>query len=985
MLARIRALVWSDRHPLSVEWAGCSSEHVPLKEARQRKLRPVKKPFFWGELEDQAWFRITIPAGMSGGDWHLEWKEQGESTAYIGGMPYAGLDVAHLRCKIPAKCREIWMEVMAMENGMWRPDEPGRPAITPEGCRFEGAWACRRDPLAWDVVHDFHVLLNLLEDEYRRQPQLHTPFARAVGYTAPLDNVSVLYRRLARHLEDAMLAFERGGLEAASRSLKAAYDSLAGHGDLVKCRLTGHAHIDLVWLWTEKAGEFKAVHTFSTINRLMDDYPEFRFGYSQPASYRAVERRAPLLMKAVRERIREGRWEAVGASEVESDTMLACGEGLVRSLLLGQEGFRDLNGKPSEVLWLPDVFGYTAALPQILAQTGVKYFFTTKLHWGSVTLFPYSSFIWQGSDGAEILAHVSQGMGYNMNVTPGEIRSAVREYRQADIHDELLMPSGFGDGGGGPTAEMCERARRLRDLAGCPSTNWGRIDEYFHGLEKVRKRLPAYRGELYLQYHRGVLTTHGDLKAAFRGLERALQAREAAHAVVGAGPIPKDAWRRLVFAQFHDYIPGSSVPSVYREALPELRALAEEARSEAVRCLGSGSRTQCLFNPLPMPRIVVHQGSLLRLPPLAGKPVDSLEVVDGGDVRASSSVLESRRVRVRFDRGGRVREITVDGRKVASAGALADLIIYPDFPHAFEAWDVDRSTLASGKSAPRAEFLAAESGQAVGVVKFRCALTPQSTAEIHYILEAASPVLRIEYHILWNDPNTLLKVVFPTKYQGNQARFGDPFGSSLRSQHPGKPYDEAQWEVAGSRWAVVADDGGQEGLFVVTESKYGWSARSGTLGLSLLRSTAMPSSGLGAVETGDAYSKDFSDLKPHTIRLAVGLFRAEWPREEMPAALADILFTPAVVYRGAEKLSGFLGLEGGESLVPCWAKPEEDGAFTIRLHETLGRRGRALVHFAAGWQVRRVNLSGDPWPTPLRERTVDFQPYEVVSLQFSPV
>ena len=298
----------------------------------------------------------------------------------------------------------------------------------------------------------------------------------------------------------------------------------------------------------------------------MEDYPEFRFGYSQPASYRAVEKRAPALMQEVRGKIRQGRWEAVGAAEVESDTLLSCGEGLVRSLLLGQDGFRDLQGRPSEILWLPDVFGYSDALPQILVQTGVKYFFTTKLHWGSITLFPHSSFLWQGSDGSEILAHVSQGMGYNMNVLPGEIRSAVREYRQADVHDEFLMPSGFGDGGGGPTPEMCERARRLRDLAGCPPTSWGRIDEYFNGLEEIRDRLPTYRGELYLQYHRGVLTTHGDLKAAFRELERALQIREAAHAVTGRGPVPVESWRRMVFAQFHDYIPGSSVASVYREA-----------------------------------------------------------------------------------------------------------------------------------------------------------------------------------------------------------------------------------------------------------------------------------------------------------------------------------------------------------------------------------------------------------------------------------
>ncbi|MEI9999992.1 MAG: hypothetical protein WDO13_12960 [Verrucomicrobiota bacterium] len=204
--------------------------------------------------------------------------------------------------------------------------------------------------------------------------------------------------------------------------------------------LTGHAHIDLVWLWPEKTGEYKARHTFATMSRLIDHYPEFVFGYSQTASYDAVKRSAPKLADQVKKRIAAGRWDPVGALEVESDTLMACGEALARSFRLGQEGFRRLQGRPSRVLWIPDVFGYCGSLPQIMRQSGVDYFFTTKLTWSNINRFPYSSFRWVGIDGSEVVVHVTQENGYNQAVTAQELRTGAKAYRQSDVHDEFLAP-----------------------------------------------------------------------------------------------------------------------------------------------------------------------------------------------------------------------------------------------------------------------------------------------------------------------------------------------------------------------------------------------------------------------------------------------------------------------------------------------------------------------------------------------------------------
>ena len=291
-----------------------------------------------------------------------------------------------------------------------------------------------------------------------------------------------------------MNAFDVGGVPGLSKSLKEAYKKFAGQSDRIRAVLTGHAHIDLVWLWPERCSEYKATHTFSTMNRLMDIYPEFVFGYSQPASYRAVGRISPRLMGQVKKRIARGSWEPVGATEVESDTLMACGEALARSFILGQKGFERLQGKPSRVLWLPDVFGYCGSLPQIMRQTGVDYFFTTKLTWSNINRFPYSSFIWRGIDGSEVLVHVTQENSYNQNVSPEELRRGARAYRQSDVHDEYLSPTGYGDGGGGVTEEMCERARRVKTLAGMPETAWGRVDKFFDKLNRRARKAAELAG-----------------------------------------------------------------------------------------------------------------------------------------------------------------------------------------------------------------------------------------------------------------------------------------------------------------------------------------------------------------------------------------------------------------------------------------------------------------------------------------------------------
>ena len=979
-ILRLEKQIWEDPVPLvDVSWSGASSNYLSYSQARKTPMQPVKKRLRWGNLYDQAWFHAPLPKQAGAGPRWLVWKDQGEATLYINGQPYAGLDGPHPRVVLPKNAKEIWIEAICLENNVWAPNPI--PAINEQGIAFSKIEICRRNDEAWHAYHDFKVLFDVLHKEHRRCMSPDAQFPNVIGYQHPVERVPVLYRRLMRELDRACSIYEARGIPALRKHLAGVYKSLPAHADSLRAVLTGHAHIDLVWLWPERTAEFKAVHSFATALHLMDHYPDFRFGYSQPASYEAAERCAPGLLKRVRSAISRGQWDATGASYVESDTLLPCGEALARSVMVGQQEFEKIRGTPSRLMWLPDVFGYSGCLPQILRQCGVDYFFTTKLHWSAVTIFPHSSFVWKGNDGTEVLAHLSQGVGYNGTVNVDELVRGEEEYRQSDVHDAFLAPTGLGDGGGGATAESIERAHRLQNLASVPRTAFGNLESFFDELQFVRGKLPDAQGELYLEYHRGTYTTHGDIKFLFRKLERSLQQWEAVRSARAGKGIPAEHWKRLIFAQFHDYIPGSSIHEVYvmaRRELAERIAHAESACAEELSKQGE----PCVFNPLPLPQRFTSQGKTYLVPPLTGSRLADISPINLPPVRAGKSHLENGLVHAAFDRSGRIEAMSIRGRTVALAAPLGDLAFYPDNPGMFEAWDIDRGTLSNGTIEERLPKLKTESSPEGGLtLAFSRPLADKSTVTTRYTLIPGESVLRIEYDIDWQEERTLLKALFPSSYAGEHARFGAPFGSVLRHQRGGLPEAEAKWEVPGSRYAIALDDSGEEGLFMITEARYGWTVRNGDLQLSLLRSAFVTQADVHPKLRPNLPKSQVSDLGRHTIRLAIGHFESGLTREDMPATLADTLFTPAIPYEGVPISAGLLGLEGGESLIPCWAKPADDGkGWILRLHETLGRRGVARLKLDPKRQAHQTDL-GERSQTEIPGGLIHFRPYELISLR----
>ncbi|TVR13813.1 MAG: hypothetical protein EA401_05890, partial [Planctomycetota bacterium] len=712
----------------------------------------------------------------------------------------------------------------------------------------------------------------------------------------------------------------------------------------------------------------------------------------------------PNLALAVAAKVAVGQWELTGGMEVESDTLIPCGEALARSLRYGQEAFIHLRGSPSKVVWIPDVFGYAACLPQLMTAAGIEGFFTTKLTWSAVNKFPHSSFHWQGHDGSTVLTHLCP-TGYNGGVHLHENIPAMEEYAQAGVHDEVLLPTGYGDGAGGPSERMCERARRLANLAGAPRHQWVTIEPFFQRLRAVADRLPRYQGELYLEYHRGTLTTQSECKRVYRALERALQQHEAVRAMRGATALTAKDWQRLIFSQFHDALPGSSIGLVYAQLVPELAQACAQQHTHAKRLLRQGGgRGHLLANTLPFARTLSASIPLAELPAhcqalrradgsvialqrsgeqgllrmsaqaLASERLEPIEDSPPAHlIAASSRHLDNGIMRVEFDQSGNIQAMRIDGQDVAIAPGCG-FATYPDHPARYDAWDIDQWSMDLPSPVPPCPLTLSEQGPVRSVLQGTCRFGKQSTLQVTWILEAESDCLEAVVDIDWQEEHTLLKWLCNTRYTGSHARFGAPFGSVRRRQHAGLSTHEAQWEVPGSRWAVISDDQEDLGLAILTEAKYGFHAREGELGLSLLRSPRYPDT--------------HADIGQHRIRFAIrGHRRYSQDGHLNTAAAADAMATPGLVVRGGKAQSTPLLWDKLGSLVPAWVCPDPDqpGAILIRLHESMGARGTAVLTAPHHQHAALVDLLGqvtcDLGRSRKQQWRIDYTPYQMLSLR----
>jgi alpha-mannosidase len=789
--------------------------------------------------------------------------------------------------------------------------------------------------------------------------------------------------------------------------------------------LTGHAHIDLAWLWPLEETQRKAQRTFQNVISLMGRYPEFRFNQSSAQLYAWVEQsNAPLFAK-VRERIRNGSWEIVGGMWVEPDGNLPSGESWVRQLLFGQRYFENRFDNRAKVAWIPDSFGFAGNLPQLFKSAGMPFFFTHKLTWNERNPFPYDLYWWQGIDGSRVLAHSFSNPenGYNSRLTVREVAETWQNFDSKRKHDYTLLAFGYGDGGGGPSSDMLERFLRLREFPGLPHLRMGSVTEFYENIDT--QSLPIWVGEQYLEFHRATFTTQGKVKSLHRALEHALVESETAATLASLwrqAAYPKDAldriWKILLLNEFHDILPGSSVHSVYQAAHAQLATAISESAQIRTNALTNGTVSEDppagadsqglvwnldiydrpLVVEIPAPANDAIQDSTCDRCEASIQRLDEncilimaeetvvpalgavhMSVAQGANRKVSSPVLTSHdsmeneflRIQVRED-GTLASIYDKEYRREVFADRGNQLWLYTDIPRQFDAWDIDASYADEG-----IELLAGAAPAVIENGPLRAALrTTRSHEGIEivqtYRLRRLSRVLEVHNAVHWRGRRRLLRALFPLAVQTHEMWAETAFGAVARSNNRNTPWDQARFEVPAHRWVDLSEP--NYGVSLLNNGKYGHSAHGNLLGVSLLRSPIYP----------DPYA----DEGDHEFVYAVYPHPDTW--RSGTVRVAKELHTPLrYVAGGAGPVpSSLLRLSGSALELACLKRAEESETVIARLYEPHGNRGDAVLE--SGRKLERVSivniLEEEVAELPIKdgkEIKISVTPFQVLTLRLT--
>lgn len=718
--------------------------------------------------------------------------------------------------------------------------------------------------------------------------------------------------------------------------------------------LTGHAHIDLAWLWPYRETRRKMRRTFSTALSLMrggNDYlanSNFVFNQSTAQYYAQMEEDDPELFKQIQQAAKDGRWEPVGGLWIEPDTNMPTGESLTRQVLYGQRYFEQKFGRRHTVCWLPDCFGFSGALPQLLAQGGITSFFTIKVNWNETNRIGTDLFWWEGIDGSRVLAHTFENPwhGYNGAVNAECIISTWRNFKDKERHPETLLAVGYGDGGGGVTPEYVEREVQLRDFPAIPTARWSRVEDFFARAHETaaQKDLSVWQGDIYLELHRGTLTTQSAVKKLHRQAERALITAEtvgALAALMGAEMPPslEPTWRVVLKNEFHDILPVSSIAEVYEDAERELAAAIDAAEAEqkaAITRLGdvlpAGDVADKWQQAIINPSLSERRWKGTTIPPLA--VVVSPEPAADDPVIGTPTSLENAHLKVRFGEDGTISSLIhkASGRE-ALAGRGNQIWVYPnDKPRNWDAWDIEDDYARSGVELIDLEtMLLHQSGDAITTVRrFRNSRVSQT-----YLLRPHSRRLEIETRLDWHDRHCLVRTTTNVAVRTTHATFEHANGVVRRTTHNNTSWDQAQFEVPGHRFLDMSEP--DFGVALLNDGKYGHSAKGNVLGMSLLRAPVYPD------PTADEGLQSFTyALYPHAGEWYDGGVREE--AEDLNQPLIETLvggvapgtYTPLAPSGISAALSGFKRAEDGEGLI-------------FRVYEPAGARGAFDFTLPVGW------------------------------------
>ncbi|MBN1436441.1 MAG: alpha-mannosidase [Sedimentisphaerales bacterium] len=1032
----IEPLVYRRRHNISswryIELAGPEVDPPIGCDVDDKGWQEILPNTYWGKWEQDFVVRgsFAVPA-----DWpadgplalYLPMGESGdffshpESLVYIDGKSVTSCDRHHHEVTLPKSACDGKSHLLALHGwsgrGGWPHGRVGTQLFMDQ-CEVVQVHQPTRDLIATARV--------------------------ACQVVAVLDNNNPAKGLILNALDAAFKAldtrepFGDGFYDSVAEAHKVLKDGLkkAGPPMDVSIVATGHAHIDVAWLWTVAQSRRKSGRTFSNVLQMMEEFPDYSFTQSQPQLYDYLLRDYPDLFERIKEKVADGQWELIGGMWVEADCNVSGNESLARQFLLGRSFFRKHFGENAEtpVLWLPDVFGYAWNLPQLIKLAGMDYFFTTKLGWSQYNRMPYDSFWWQGLDGTKVLTHFGTtgeaDMGivstYNANVSAKQVMGTWQIFQQKEHQQELMMSYGFGDGGGGPTREMLENVRELAEFPAMPKMRHGKMKQYFADLEeRSGDLLPTWNGELYLEYHRGTYTTQSHTKRGNRKSEFGLHDAEflasVAQLTVDGYVYPAEkldyAWKLVCLNQFHDILPGSSITPVYKRTEAEYAEIAEicqQIRQDALKALGaviggdmllvnpsSFTRDDLVFWPekLKAGQVLQRDGKVLDcqaaedgtwITPGAMAPfsVVPVQVVEGkaqavaNTLAVSENLLENECLRVEFNKAGDIVSIydKVDQREVLPADMVANqLQAFEDRPMKNDAWDID--IYFEDKmwfSDPQASIKVLEKGPLKATLEIRRNILNSECVQ-RVSLAAGARQLDFDNKVQWNERNILLKVAFPVEVLSPSASFEIQWGYVQRPTHMNTSWDWARFETCAQKWVDLSE--GDYGVSLLNDCKYGHDIRDNVMRISLLRSPTIPDK--------------VADLGEH--RFAYSLLTHSGLVDSTTVAAAYALNDPLIASACQSDKKAKSNADWSQGLVRCdqdnvvieTVKRAEDGqGIIVRFYETLRRRSDITLKtgFALS-QVSRVNLIEDQLEVlshQANEVTIPLKPFEIVTLRLMP-
>lgn len=949
---------WLKRHIYSEKW---EIKNLEIRDARQisemefeyysEDYRPLSKGDMYFTPDGTAFIKadVDIPAHLQGKELWFSLKTAAEFCVKVNGKYVGGVDPNRERMLLSPYVDDeetLYFEMMGYNRS--KPDDERNPeSLSVRGCRqiFEGAYICTVNHAVQDLIWDFELLLDIAKSDLFNED----------------------YRNfLNKELNNAMnfIDFdsdELTGVDDAKKYIDGvvyANDNYKGSGDVA---LIAHSHLDIAYYWRRIHAVQKNLRTVLIQLRLMDKYPDFKYTHTQPYVYETLEKYYPDVFEELKEKVANGQFEPVGAMYVEPDCNIPNAESLIRQCLYGQQTYKRMFGKTVNNAWLPDVFGNSWILPQILKKSGVEYFVSNKMStWNDTNRFPHNNFIWRGIDGTDVLACVPPTHFITWNM-PSQIQENWEAYIDKDFGGQTMNMFGYGDGGSGCTEEMLEMMNRFDKLSIMPKCTHMGGAEFLEKNLKDNDNLDVWDGELYLEMHRGTFTTKSNLKRANRRLENKLRTAEMLSVLRNENITAEitELYKRFLINQFHDILPGSHINPVYKDAMADY----DQIESRLDEIIGTGSK---YFNTLNFTRDALtfvpnKNGTSTRYFEKGNWLILNIPALSSANIRRSNfdgewieigDTVETPYYSVQFNDDGSI--VSLYDKKLEREWADGDfnkLKIYTDCPGNYDAWDILPNYKDKQIDIEVAEPLSLleKDGECASFVT--TLKTEKSTWTMIIRLFRRSRGIEVENVADWHEKHKLAKVEFSCNVLTRKALCDTSAGFIERETHNNTTWQQARFETCHHKWCDLSETDG--GVAIINDGKYGVGFDENTMSLSLLRATIRPD-----VESDMGNHNFCYMILPHEKSAVDAGINNIAHQYNMPLVKADVRYNGcdfAPLYMQAMKFS-----ENGKMIV-------------VRLSEQDGKRGRIRLDK----KLKLLNMLEDAEG---ETDVIEYKPFEIITI-----